>query len=440
MFKFLFASFLFLNFSMVSFAIETNEITFHDKDDHELVVEVYPAKGKYLQIWLTRHFDERLMFENMIAETVKSGIEVWRINLIHNYFLPESSDSVDKLSGTGVSALIANAIKTGKKVIVSAYDRMSLVALKGVHLWQSSENYNKQSYKSFLGSILFYPNFYNVQNIAGLAPDLNAIIKHSNLPIVVYQPKFGGHINHIEEIFSTLWNSDSSSFIQLVPDVRDWFFMHALENENRTIKATEAEKIVTAKIPYQLVQFFSLLESVNEFKPAIPFTIDHNSNKEAIVGLKTFPLNSKFKPDLNFKLSDFNKKYRNKSDLVPGTLPKVTIVNFWASWCPPCVEEIPSLNKLQSHYLSNYPGNTFELISINFQENANDIEAFLKKVSVEFPVLMDINGLVSDKWHIFALPSSFILDKNGKVRYSINRGIDWNSDEVKSIIDSLIFE
>jgi len=222
MLKISFLIILFLSFSSYSFASDFQELIIYDSDEHELVVDVYPAKGKYLQIFLTRHSDNRLMFEKLIADTVKSGIEVWRINLVTNYFLPESSDSIDKLSGHGVSALIKHAIElTNKNVFVSAYDRMSLVALKGIYHWQSSTNYTLDNSKHFLGSVLFYPNFYNEQKMAGLAPDLADIVKISNLPVVIFQPKFGGHINNIEEILSTFWSSDTAAFSYIVPGVQD---------------------------------------------------------------------------------------------------------------------------------------------------------------------------------------------------------------------------
>jgi thiol-disulfide isomerase/thioredoxin len=109
---------------------------------------------------------------------------------------------------------------------------------------------------------------------------------------------------------------------------------------------------------------------------------------------------------------------------------KVTVVNFWATWCPPCVEEIPMLNRLRS----KMNGNDFELISINFGEEKATIEAFLKKVNVEFPVLLDEKGRTSGHWNTVVLPSTYVIGPDGKFAYAVNAAIEWDSPEVVEAI------
>ncbi|MET0002908.1 MAG: TlpA disulfide reductase family protein [Candidatus Thiodiazotropha sp.] len=112
------------------------------------------------------------------------------------------------------------------------------------------------------------------------------------------------------------------------------------------------------------------------------------------------------------------------------------MVNFWATWCPPCVEEIPSLNRLQAHYKNQ----DVSIVSVDFRESAEEIEAFLEERPVDFPVLMDRNGLTSLAWRVFSFPSSFIIDRHGRIRYTANRAINWDSKEVIEVLDGLLAE
>ncbi|WP_316367208.1 TlpA family protein disulfide reductase [Candidatus Thiodiazotropha sp. CDECU1] len=115
---------------------------------------------------------------------------------------------------------------------------------------------------------------------------------------------------------------------------------------------------------------------------------------------------------------------------------QVVLVNFWATWCPPCVEEIPSLNRLQE----NYPNQQVRIVSVDYRESPKEIEAFLEQIPVDFPVLMDRDGLTSLAWRVFSFPSSFIVDRQGRIRYSANRALNWDSKEVIEVIDRLLAE
>ena len=129
-------------------------------------------------------------------------------------------------------------------------------------------------------------------------------------------------------------------------------------------------------------------------------------------------------------LYDSNKQHYLRKDYSG----KVTIVNFWASWYPPCVEEIPSLNRLRKQMEND----NMELISINYAEDPARIHQFLKNVNVEFPVLMDATGEVAAQWKVYVYPSTFVIDSNGKIRYGINAAIHWDSPEVITKLRALL--
>jgi thiol-disulfide isomerase/thioredoxin len=111
---------------------------------------------------------------------------------------------------------------------------------------------------------------------------------------------------------------------------------------------------------------------------------------------------------------------------------KVVLVNFWATWCEPCREEMPSLNRLRA----SLAGRPFEVLEVNLAESEQRIRRFMAQVPLEFPVLMDRDGAAAKAWRARLLPASFLLDPDGRIRYSALGEIDWTQDAVrKAILD-----
>ncbi|MEA3406400.1 MAG: TlpA disulfide reductase family protein, partial [Pseudomonadota bacterium] len=72
----------------------------------------------------------------------------------------------------------------------------------------------------------------------------------------------------------------------------------------------------------------------------------------------------------------------------------------------------------------------FAMVSISYKDTRPLLEEFVKEVKVDFPILLDSDGEVSKQWNIFAFPSSFLVDANGMIRYSLNAGSIWDSPEM----------
>jgi len=86
----------------------------------------------------------------------------------------------------------------------------------------------------------------------------------------------------------------------------------------------------------------------------------------------------------------------------------------------------------------SFDADKFEIVSVNFKESPETITAFLKSVQVDFPVLIDLDGKVSNQYEIFAFPSSFVIDAQGQLRYSVNAAIEWDEPQVKEVINLMI--
>jgi peroxiredoxin len=96
---------------------------------------------------------------------------------------------------------------------------------------------------------------------------------------------------------------------------------------------------------------------------------------------------------------------------------RVVLVNFWASWCGPCRQEMPHLNKLYD----KYRGSGFVLLGVNIDDNARTATDLATKLGLKFPVLLDTDKTVSKLYEMGAMPSTVVIDREGKVRY-LHRG------------------
>ncbi|MDR3457284.1 MAG: TlpA disulfide reductase family protein [Verrucomicrobiae bacterium] len=100
---------------------------------------------------------------------------------------------------------------------------------------------------------------------------------------------------------------------------------------------------------------------------------------------------------------------------LPDTRGKVVIVDFWASWCLPCAESFPVMDELQKKY-----GDRLVVIAVNVDEKASNMDKFLKKHAVTFAVVRDAGQKLVATVSPETMPTSFILDGTGKVRFLHN--------------------
>ncbi|HOJ92620.1 MAG TPA: TlpA disulfide reductase family protein [Dictyoglomaceae bacterium] len=135
------------------------------------------------------------------------------------------------------------------------------------------------------------------------------------------------------------------------------------------------------------------------FISAFVFLISISFSQEKIVE------NSKA---INFSLPDLNGKKYTLSDFKGN----VILLNFWATWCPPCRYEIPILEKIYNKYKNK----GFKVIAVSLDSDSNSLSNFLKSNKVSFLVLSDKKGELGYKYQVVAIPTSFLIDKEFIVR------------------------
>ncbi len=114
---------------------------------------------------------------------------------------------------------------------------------------------------------------------------------------------------------------------------------------------------------------------------------------------------------------------------------QVVLVQFWATYCPPCVKEMPSMNILQDKLAkANVP---FKILAIDMAESKAEVKAFVRRIKPEFTILMDEAGSSIGQWNVFAAPSNFLIDKQGQIAYTLFGGVEWDSPEIIEKITKL---
>ena len=116
---------------------------------------------------------------------------------------------------------------------------------------------------------------------------------------------------------------------------------------------------------------------------------------------------------------------------------KVLLINFWATWCNPCVSEMASLDKLYQKLKDK----NFELLAISVDEGGwDEIKKFLQKHPVTFPILLDSDYKVADQYGTYRVPESYLIDSQGKIIDKILGAQEWDSPEMLSKIEKALSE
>jgi thiol-disulfide isomerase/thioredoxin len=114
---------------------------------------------------------------------------------------------------------------------------------------------------------------------------------------------------------------------------------------------------------------------------------------------------------------------------------KVVLLNFWATWCPPCREEIPSMMKLNSAMA----GKPFQMVAISIDEGGVPaIEAFFKESGFTLPAYIDPDGKAAGLYGITGVPESFVIDKNGILVKKVIGPLPWDSPDTISFLEGLM--
>ena len=390
------------------------EVIVKAHDGTELSLYQYPASGNDLVLWIGGNgWHDRSI--QLARDFAQKGIEVWQIDFAEALMQTSGSNFLRNLDAQYVADIIdAVHQRSGKRVILFAQSYGAIPLLRGATLWQQRKSHKGK----LLGAILFSPDLVTGLPALGKDPEYLPITRATNIPVMIYQGGLHGSARQFSSLVSELSSHNPNVFFNVLPGVTSVFYHDESSPESLALLNT-----LPAKMSGMFKFFESLPVSVSKTVYVQPNQV---SSARPDIKLSSFAGNP-LPPAIDLldasgqriKLHD----YRGK----------ITVVNFWASWCPPCVEEIPSLNRLREQM----QGQPFELISINYADSPEKIHEFMNRVNVQFPVLIDPNGKVSQQWNVIGFPSTFIIGKDGKIQYGVNAAIQWDAPEVISALKAL---
>lgn len=113
---------------------------------------------------------------------------------------------------------------------------------------------------------------------------------------------------------------------------------------------------------------------------------------------------------------------------------KVVLLNFWASWCPPCRAEMPAMEELYQ----TMKGSDFVMLAVNVEEDGfAAAERFLEEVPVTFPILLDPAQTAAGLYRVHGLPQTFIIDREGRIVEQVMGARDWHARDVVEFLSTL---
>ncbi len=105
---------------------------------------------------------------------------------------------------------------------------------------------------------------------------------------------------------------------------------------------------------------------------------------------------------------------------------RVVVINFWSTWCIPCREEMPSLERAWKRLK---PSNAL-ILAVALQDEVESVHRFLQNTTVSFPLLLDSDGEIAKQWRVIGIPVTFVLDPSGRIAYKASGIREWDSDPI----------
>ena len=132
----------------------------------------------------------------------------------------------------------------------------------------------------------------------------------------------------------------------------------------------------------------------------------------------------------NFALKDLNGNEVHLEDY----RGKVIFLNFWTTWCPACLVEMPSMEKLYREFKNE----NFIILAVDMQEDPETVKKFKAKFKLSFPILLDTDGIVASYYGVNAIPATFLIDRAGYLYAAALGARDWASEDAFLLIKHLL--
>jgi thiol-disulfide isomerase/thioredoxin len=393
-------------------------------NDIEVPIERYGDPDGIRLLWVPSEYGyETERYRALMEALSEVGFEVWQAYLHEAYFIPAGRKSLSEMPVEDIAELIELAIPDdGRKLFIASSGRGAALSFMALQHWLNREG----SHDALGGLLLLHPNFMASTPEPGKVVDYLSIIHEVALPIYILQPTASGKRWYLTELVQQLVTAGNHVYTHALVGVRDGFQGHPEANEYERSYAVTQLPIIMKQAAQRLAG--------DEF---LPFVVETDQPGKS-VGWSISPL------------QDHLQDYPGQP-LAPGLeletmvgsmlslddyRGRVVLINFWATWCPPCVEEIPSLGRLQQKFSKN----ELVVISVDVGETRDKVAAFLKQVPARYPVMLDPDGKTVRDWNLRAFPTTFVIDPQGRISLAYFGGLEWDAPEVVEQLRDMLDE
>lgn len=377
-------------------------------------------------LWLPSEYGVLPQEKQLAKQLSEYGVESWFVELYEAMFLSPTASAVDKVSTDWLNKIIEVAYQSAQEanqpLWIVAPNKAAQLAVRGLADFQ-------QSPRSQLGLILLNPNLYLNTPNPGEEAQYWSQVSAINMPIFILQAEQSPWRWRVSELTDKLQTSGSDVFVQVQQQARDRFYFRPdaldIEREITTHLADKMRWMMKLQLPY-------MAEA-------------RQVGQTAKAGVLVLQADNKIEETRSVELQDFTGEQGRALELVNLNGEKVALsdykgqvvlLNFWASWCPPCVHEMPSMARLNTQLA----GKPFEILAVNLAEERSAIQAFTDEHPVNFPILLDPTGSAVKTWQVFAYPSTYLIDKQGQIRSVLYGGTEWDEAHHVEKIEALLNE
>jgi len=373
------------------------------------------AKNHLLWVHSTHGISEELT-QTITEVAEQEAVNILLPDWLDSYFIPPSRLALEKIPEQDFIALVKHyAQQYPENFFLLGTGRAASLVLKAAYVLQTEGINNIQ------GIILIAP--YLQKGIPDIGKDIDyqEITTLSNLPLYVIQAERSPRYLPFPKLIQALEKGGSPVYTHILKDIRGGY------HERSADQLKEKDIQARAQFPSLIGNALQLLKTTEK----APLPRRHASDKITQKSSKPMPMQlqqvSFDTPDIN--LTDLEGRTHKLADYHG----KIVLVSFWASWCRPCIEEMPSLVQLKNKYADK-----LEILAVNIGEDKKTISQFIQKMQINFPILLDTNSHTVKAWKVFVYPSNYIVDGSGQIRYASTGALDWQDPAIDTLMESLL--
>lgn len=346
-------------------------------------------------------------------------IETWVVDLHLAYFVDAGRSSVKEFIPRDIAQLIKIAAKrSGREVYLIATGRVAKPALEAIALIQQQAQ-ERNAASNIGGLILFHPFLTLPGAEPGTKESFMPVAMNSTIPIYFIQPSISTRQWRSQEAVSILQSNGSAVFFHAMPGVAAGYHLRPDED------MSELDFAQRAKLPKDIKTAINLLST--QAKPPAPKSVSlaDTAGVDKKYGLNQLKNRAARSLDLaNLKAKNIAIDYASNP---------VTLVSFWASWCGPCIKELPALKRLHEAYGDK----GLHVVTVNVGETADEISETVQKFGMQdYTNLLDPEGVEMKAWNVYGFPTNFIVDAKGNLPYASFGGVEWDNADVRKVIES----